>query len=429
MTGTESQDNGLPTAGAPAAGAPAVSFDAEALRAEFPILGEKPYGKPLVYLDNAATTQKPQVVIDALANYYLHDNSNVHRGAHCLAERATAAFEEARENVATLLNASREEIIWTRGTTEAINLVAQSYGGSTLKLGDDVVISSLEHHANIVPWQQVCARTGATLRVIPLKPEHNGELDLSTLDQLITARTRIVAIVHVSNALGIINPVQDIIARARAVGATVLVDGAQAVSHFPVDVQALDCDFYTFSAHKLFGPTGVGVLYGRRALLEAMPPFQTGGEMIEKVTFEASTWNQLPYKFEAGTPNIGGVIAFGAAVRWFAARDRAAMAAHEADLLAYATQKARAFPGLKIIGDAPNKVAVLSFLLEGGHPNDVGTLLDQQGVAVRTGHHCTMPLMDALGIPGTVRAAFAPYNTRNDVDRLFAALEKVRRFL
>ncbi|WP_223426175.1 aminotransferase class V-fold PLP-dependent enzyme [Alcanivorax limicola] len=404
-------------------------FDAETLRAEFPILGETAYGKPLVYLDNAATTQKPRAVIDALAAYYLHDNSNVHRGAHCLAERATAAFETARDDVAALLNASREEIIWTRGTTEAINLVAQSYGGSTLKPGDEVVISSLEHHANIVPWQQVCARTGATLRVIPLKAEHNGELDLATLDTLINERTRIVAVVHVSNALGIINPVQDIIARARTVGATVLVDGAQAVSHFPVDVQALDCDFYTFSAHKLFGPTGVGVLYGRRALLEAMPPYQTGGEMIEKVTFETSTWNQLPYKFEAGTPHIGGVVAFGAAVRWFRAQDRTAMAAHEADLLAYATQQARAFPGLKIIGDAPNKVAVLSFLLEGAHPNDVGTLLDQQGVAVRTGHHCTMPLMDALGIPGTVRAAFAPYNTRDDVDRLFAALEKVRRFL
>ena len=404
-------------------------LDVTALRAEFPILAEQPYGKPLVYLDNAATTQKPRAVIDALAAYYQHDNSNVHRGAHCLADRATAAFESAREKVAAFINASREEVIWTRGTTEAINLVAHSYGGDTLKPGDEVVISSLEHHANIVPWQQVCARTGATLKVIPLDPSHNGELDLSTIDEIITERTRILALVQVSNALGVINPVAALIARARAVGARVLIDGAQAVSHFPVDVQALDCDFYVFSAHKLFGPTGLGVLYGRKALLEAMPPWQTGGEMIETVTFEASTWNQLPYKFEAGTPHIGGVIAFGAAIDWLNRQDRAAMAAHEADLLAYATEQARAFPGLKIIGDAPNKIAVVSFLLEGGHPNDVGTLLDQQGVAVRTGHHCTMPLMNALGIPGTVRAAFAPYNTRDEVDQLFAALEKVRRFL
>lgn len=404
-------------------------LDVTALRAEFPILAEQPYGKPLVYLDNAATTQKPRAVIDALAAYYQHDNSNVHRGAHCLADRATAAFESAREKVAAFINASREEVIWTRGTTEAINLVAHSYGGDTLKPGDEVVISSLEHHANIVPWQQVCAHTGATLKVIPLDPSHNGELDLSTIDEIITERTRILALVQVSNALGVINPVAALIARARAVGARVLIDGAQAVSHFPVDVQALDCDFYVFSAHKLFGPTGLGVLYGRKALLEAMPPWQTGGEMIETVTFEASTWNQLPYKFEAGTPHIGGVIAFGAAIDWLNHQDRASMAAHEADLLAYATEQARAFPGLKIIGDAPNKIAVVSFLLEGGHPNDVGTLLDQQGVAVRTGHHCTMPLMNALGIPGTVRAAFAPYNTRDEVDQLFAALEKVRRFL
>ncbi|WP_281271649.1 aminotransferase class V-fold PLP-dependent enzyme [Isoalcanivorax indicus] len=405
------------------------TLDLATLRAEFPILAERPYGKPLVYLDNAATTQKPRAVIDALAAYYEHDNSNVHRGAHCLAERATAAFEDAREKVASLINASREEVIWTRGTTEAINLVAHSYGGDTLKPGDEVVISSLEHHANIVPWQQVCARTGATLKVIPLHPSHNGELDLSRLEDIITERTRILALVQVSNALGVINPVAALIARARAVGAKVLLDGAQAISHFPVDVQALDCDFYAFSAHKLFGPTGVGVLYGRKALLEAMPPWQTGGEMIETVTFEASTWNQLPYKFEAGTPHIGGVIAFGAAIDWLNQQDRAAMAAHEADLLHYATEQARAFPGLKIIGDAPTKIAVLSFLLEGSHPNDVGTLLDQQGVAVRTGHHCTMPLMNALGIPGTVRAAFAPYNTRAEVDQLFAALEKVRRFL
>ena len=404
-------------------------LDVMALRAQFPLLAERPYDKPLVYLDNAATTQKPRAVLDALTAYYEHDNSNVHRGAHCLADRATAAFEGAREKAARFINAMREEIIWTRGTTEAINLVAHSYGGSVLKPGDEVVISSLEHHANIVPWQQVCLRTGATLKVIPLDPSLNGELDLSGIDTLINERTRILAVVQVSNALGIINPVEALIARARQVGATVPVDGAQAVSHFPVDVRTLDCDFYAFSAHKLFGPTGLGVLYGRRALLEAMPPYQTGGEMIETVTFEHSTWNQLPYKFEAGTPHIGGVIAFGAALDWLGEQDRAALAAHETDLLRYATEQARQCKGLKIIGDAPNKIAVLSFLLDGAHPNDVGTLLDQQGVAVRTGHHCTMPLMNAFGIPGTVRAAFAPYNTRDEVDALFTALEKVRRFL
>lgn len=404
---------------------PAPNLDA--LRAAFPILASEAYGKPLVYLDNAATTQKPRAVIEAIEHYYLHTNSNVHRGAHYLGDLATAALEGAREKVAAFLNARREEVIWTRGTTEGINLVAHSFGGSQLKAGDEVLISSLEHHANIVPWQQVCARTGATLRVIPLAAD--ASLDLSNLDELINERTRIVAVVHVSNALGVINPVAEIIRRARAVGATVLLDAAQAVAHFPVDVQALDCDFLVFSGHKLFGPTGIGVLYGRQALLEAMPPYQTGGEMIETVTFEASTWNQLPYKFEAGTPHIAGAVGLGAAIDWLNAQDRQAFLAHEEDLRDYVTERARAFPGLRIIGDTPSKVATLSFLLDGAHPNDVGTLLDQQGVAVRTGHHCTMPLMNLLGIPGTVRASFAPYNRRDDIDRLFIALEKAAKFL
>ena len=404
---------------------PAPNLDA--LRAAFPILASEAYGKPLVYLDNAATTQKPRAVIEAIEHYYLHTNSNVHRGAHYLGDLATAALEDAREKVAAFLNARREEVIWTRGTTEGINLVAHSFGGSQLKAGDEVLISSLEHHANIVPWQQVCARTGATLRVIPLAAD--ASLDLSNLDELINERTRIVAVVHVSNALGVINPVAEIIRRARAVGATVLLDAAQAVAHFPVDVQALDCDFLVFSGHKLFGPTGIGVLYGRQALLEAMPPYQTGGEMIETVTFEASTWNQLPYKFEAGTPHIAGAVGLGAAIDWLNAQDRQAFLAHEEDLRDYVTERARAFPGLRIIGDTPSKVATLSFLLDGAHPNDVGTLLDQQGVAVRTGHHCTMPLMNLLGIPGTVRASFAPYNRRDDIDRLFTALEKAAKFL
>lgn len=404
---------------------PAPNLDA--LRAAFPILASEAYGKPLVYLDNAATTQKPRAVIEAIEHYYLHTNSNVHRGAHYLGDLATAALEDAREKVAAFLNARREEVIWTRGTTEGINLVAHSFGGSQLKAGDEVLISSLEHHANIVPWQQVCARTGATLRVIPLAAD--ASLDLSNLDALINERTRIVAVVHVSNALGVINPVAEIIRRARAVGATVLLDAAQAVAHFPVDVQALDCDFLVFSGHKLFGPTGIGVLYGRQALLEAMPPYQTGGEMIETVTFEASTWNQLPYKFEAGTPHIAGAVGLGAAIDWLNAQDRQAFLAHEEDLRDYVTERARAFPGLRIIGDTPSKVATLSFLLDGAHPNDVGTLLDQQGVAVRTGHHCTMPLMNLLGIPGTVRASFAPYNRRDDIDRLFIALEKAAKFL
>ncbi|MBM7332661.1 aminotransferase class V-fold PLP-dependent enzyme [Alloalcanivorax marinus] len=404
-----------------------MSFDVQALRAQFPILEQTVNGKPLVYLDNAATTQKPRQVIDAVRDYYEGSNSNVHRAAHYLSDKATSAFEAARATVAEFVNAAREEIIWTKGTTEGINLVAQCHGREQLKPGDEVLITALEHHANIVPWQQACERTGATLKVVPLRED--GSVDDEAFYRLLGERTRIVAVSHVSNSLGTVNPVADWLSAARDVGAVTLVDGAQAVGHFPVDVQALGCDFYAFSAHKLFGPTGIGALYGRRERLDAMPPYQTGGEMIETVSFEKSTWNQLPYKFEPGTPHIAGVIGFGIAVGWLQQQDRAALAAHENALLAAATEQAEAFDGLKIIGNAATKVGVLSFLLDGAHPADVGTLLDQQGVAVRTGHHCCMPLMDGLGIPGTVRASFSIYNTLEEVDSLFRALEKVRTFL
>lgn len=403
-----------------------MSVDIAALRGQFPILSQTVRGKPLVYLDNGATTQKPEAVIRAIDDYYRECNSNVHRGAHCLSDEATARFENARQSVADFINASREEIIWTRGTTESINLVASCYGAS-LKAGDEVVISTLEHHSNIVPWQMVCQRNGALLKVIPLNGD--GSLDLAAYRALLNERTRIVAVTQVSNSLGTVNPVAEMIRDARKVGAVTVIDGAQAVSHFSVDARALDCDFYAFSGHKLFGPTGIGVLYGRKALLEAMPPWLGGGEMIETVTFERSTWNSLPYKFEAGTPNIAGAIGLGAAIDWLQAQDRTALAAHEAALLRDATARAEAFQGMRLIGTAPDKIAVMSFLLDGAHPHDVGQLLDQQGVAVRTGHHCTMPLMDRLGIPGTVRASFSIYNDSTDIERLFKALEKVKGFL
>jgi len=404
-----------------------MTFSVDALRSQFPILASQVRGKPLVYLDNGATTQKPLAVIEVIDRYYRSQNSNVHRGAHYLSDLATTEFEGARQIVADFLNATREEILWTRGTTESINVVAQCYGREQLQPGDEVLISAMEHHSNIVPWQLACQRTGASLKVIPVLAD--GSLDMDTFHTRLNERTRIVALVQVSNALGTVNPVAEVIAAAKKVGAVTLVDGAQAVSHLAVDVRALDCDFYAFSAHKVFGPTGIGVLYGKRALLEAMPPYQGGGEMIEKVTFAESTWNELPYKFEAGTPNIAGAIGFGAALRWLGEQDRTALQAHEADLLAYATDKAQAFDGLKLVGTAPSKVSVMSFLLDGAHPNDVGHLLDQQGIAVRTGHHCTMPLMDHFGIPGTVRASFSVYNSRDDIDALFRGLDKVRTFL
>ncbi|MEH6566706.1 MAG: cysteine desulfurase [Halopseudomonas sp.] len=404
------------------------AFDAERVRADFPILQQEVNGHPLVYLDNAATTQKPRAVIQAIVDYYEQDNSNVHRGAHALADRATQKFENARVKVAEFINAPEaRQVIWTRGTTEGINLVASSWGRHNLNPGDRVLVSAMEHHSNIVPWQLVAEEKGASVEPIPVSDD--GTIDLAALDAMLDDRVRMVACGHVSNALGTVNPVQEIVRLARAAGALTLIDGAQAVSHWPVDVQALDCDFYVFSAHKLFGPTGLGVLYGKAALLEAMPPYQGGGEMIETVSFAGTRFNQLPYKFEAGTPDIAGVIGLGAAVDYLQQLDRVGAAAHEADLLAYAEERARATPGLRLVGTAQQKTSVMSFLLKGAHPNDVGLLLDQQGVAVRTGNHCAQPIMEQFGIAGTVRASFSFYNTRADVDRLFEALDKARQFL
>lgn len=404
------------------------TFKVERVRADFPILQQQVNGHPLVYLDNAATTQKPECVIQALVDYYRRDNSNVHRGAHTLADRATAAFEDARRKVARLLNAEdSRQIIWTRGTTESINLVAASWGRSTLQKGDRILVSAMEHHANIVPWQMVAAECGATVEPIPV--DRSGTLDMTAFEAMLDARVRMVAVGHVSNALGSINPVERIVELAHAAGALVLVDGAQAVAHWRVDVQALGCDFYAFSAHKLFGPTGIGVLYGRRELLEAMPPYQGGGEMIESVSFAGTTYNQLPYKFEAGTPDIAGAIGLGAAVDYLQALDRAGAARHEQALLKHAVALAERVPGLVLVGTAAHKASVLSFNLAGVHPADLGTLLDQQGIAVRTGNHCAQPIMAQFGIPGTVRASFCFYNTLEDVDRLFAALDKARQFL
>ena len=409
-----------------------LGFDVERIRQDFPILHQQVNGHPLVYLDNAATTQKPNAVIDAIANYYREDNSNVHRGAHTLADRATAKFEAARITVARFINApvingSAKQILWTRGTTESINLVAASWGRSQLNAGDRVLVSAMEHHSNIVPWQMVAQEKGATVEPIPV--DASGTLDLPAFVAMLDERVKMVSVGQVSNALGTINPVEDIIRLAHAVGAKVLVDGAQAVSHWPVDVQALDCDFYAFSAHKVFGPTGLGVLYGKLDLLESMPPYQGGGEMIETVSFACTTYNQLPYKFEAGTPDISGAIGLAAAIDYLNQLDRRAAAAHEQALLRYAEDKARATDGIRLVGTAGNKTSVMSFLLEGAHPHDLGMLLDKQGVAVRTGNHCAQPLMDQFGIPGTVRASFSFYNTFAEVDRLFAALDKAKTFL
>jgi cysteine desulfurase/selenocysteine lyase len=404
------------------------AFDAQRAREDFPILAQQVNGHPLVYLDNAATTQKPNAVIDAICNYYRQDNSNVHRGAHALSDRATAKFEQARTSVAQFLNAaSTKQIVWTKGATESINLVASSWGRSQLKAGDRVLVSAMEHHSNIVPWQIVAAEKGATVEAIPVLD--NGAIDMSAFKAMLDSRVKMVAVGHVSNALGTINPVTEIVAMAHAAGALCLLDGAQAVGHWPVDLQALNCDFYVFSAHKLYGPTGVGILYGKLELLEAMPPYQGGGEMIESVSFSGTTYNQLPYKFEAGTPNIAGAVGLGAAIQYLNSMDRAAAAAHEQALLDYAQEKAAHVPGLKIIGTSSAKASVLSFVLEGIHPADIGTLLDQQGVAVRTGNHCAQPIMDQYGIPGTVRASFSFYNTFDDVDRLFLAIDKARKFL
>ena len=403
-------------------------FDVEKVRKDFPILHQQVNGQPLVYLDNAATTQKPESVIQAISDYYRFDNSNVHRGAHALADRATTSFEGARKKLAAFINAEDSaQIIWTRGTTEGINLVAASWGRTNLEAGDRILVSAMEHHSNIVPWQMIAAQMGATVEAIPV--DSTGTIDLSALQQMLDERVKMVAVGHVSNALGTVNPVIEITRLAHAAGALVLIDGAQAVGHWPVDMPSLDCDFYVFSAHKLFGPTGVGALYGKRELLEAMPPYQGGGEMIESVSFAGTTYNQLPYKFEAGTPNIAGVIGFGAAIDYLSALDRAGAARHEHALLEYARGKAQKVSGLRLIGTADHKVSVLSFVLDGIHPADLGTLLDQQGVAVRTGNHCAQPIMDQYGIPGTVRASFSFYNNFDDVDRLFAAIEKAKQFL
>ena len=394
-------------------------------RADFPLLGDV---ADVVYLDNAATTQKPRQVLQALEDYYRRRNANVHRGAHRLSDEATRAFEAARETVAQRVNArAPREVIWTRGTTEAINLVAASYAPLVLGEGDEVLITHMEHHSNIVPWQLACSRFGAKLRAVAVLA--NGELDLDDFDVKLCPRTKIVAVAHVSNALGTINDVAEIAARSRAMGAVTVVDGAQAMPHLEVDVQALGCDFYAFSGHKMYGPTGIGALIGREELLQAMPPWQTGGEMIEHVRLEATTYAQLPFKFEAGTPNIAGAIGLAAAVDYLESLDFDAVYAHEADLLAYATASLNQIPDVNLVGTAARKGPVLSFTAATAHPHDVGELLDQQGVAVRTGHHCAMPLMERLGVPGTVRASFALYNSRADVDALAAAVRKALSLL
>ena len=397
----------------------------ERRRDDFPILDQTIHGQPLVYLDNAATTQKPKSVIDRELRYYSMLNANVHRGVHELSQRATDAYETARDTVRRFINAaSTREIVFVRGATEAINLVAQSYGRSRLEPGDEILVTEMEHHSNIVPWQLVCGQTGATLRVAPI--DDAGELELDAFEALLGPRTRLVAIAHVSNALGTVNPVRRVIELAHAAGAVVLVDGAQAAAHLPVDVRDLDCDFYALSGHKLYGPTGIGVLFGKEALLDAMPPYQGGGDMIRKVTFEETTYNALPFKFEAGTPNIAGAIGLGAAVDYVEQLGLPLIAAHERALLDEATRRARSFPGLRLIGTARDKAAILSFTLEGVHAHEVGTVLDRQGIAVRAGHHCAMPVMDHFGVPASVRASFGLYNTLEDVDALFEGLSKVR---
>jgi cysteine desulfurase/selenocysteine lyase len=403
------------------------AFDAEQVRADFPILHQQVNGHPLVYLDNAATTQKPQVVIQTLVDYYQTYNSNVHRGAHALSDRATRAFEAARDTVGQFIHvADRREIIWTSGVTQSINLVAWTWGRTQLKPGDRVLVSAMEHHSNIVPWQMVAEQTGAVVEAIPV--DATGTLDLAAYYAMLDDRVRMVSVGHVSNALGTINPIEPMIQAAQQVGARTLIDGAQALSHFAVDVQALGCDFYAISSHKLFGPTGIGALYGRLELLESLPPWLGGGEMIETVSFSGSTYGAVPHRFEAGTPNIADAIAFGAALDYVSALDRDAAQAHEAELLNYAQQQAQAMAGLELVGTAESKTGVMSFLMAGAHPADLGTLLDHQGVAVRTGHHCAQPIMDQFGIPGTVRASLAFYNTKTDIDRLFAALEKAKSF-
>ncbi len=409
--------NTSPTARLPA-------LDVTRLRQDFPILQRTVHGQPLVYLDNAATSQKPWSVIEAERHYYAHYNANIHRGVHQMSQEATEAYEAARDRVRDFIHASsREEIIFTRGTTESINLVASSYG-QRLQAGDEILITEMEHHSNIVPWQLLCQRSGALLRVAPI--DDTGQLNVARFAELLGPRTRLVALSHMSNALGSINPVKQLVELAHQIGAVVLLDGAQAVAHLPVNVMDIDCDFYAFSGHKLYGPTGIGVLYVRRAILNSMPPYQGGGDMIREVRFAGSSWNDLPYKFEAGTPNIAGGIGLGAALDYIGGIGLAAIAAHESELLRYATALAGVFSGLTPIGTAADKGAILSFTLAGIHPHDIGTILDSCGVAVRTGHHCAMPVMEHFGVPATVRASFALYNTRHEIDTLFQGLTKAR---
>ena len=408
---------------APAAAA--LPYDAARIRADFPALHQSIRGKPLVYIDNAATTQKPQAVIDALVHYYTHDNSNVHRGVHALATRATEAYEGARKKVASFINAGDPaEIVFVRGTTEGINLVARSYTGCCIRSGDEVLITAMEHHSNIVPWQILCNESGARLRVIPM--DEKGEILLDEYGKLLTPKTRIVGVVHISNSLGTVNPVKEIVERAHAKNIPVLIDGAQSVPHVAVDVRDMGCDFFVFSGHKMYGPMGIGVVYGRREILEKMPPYQGGGDMIASVTFDKTTYNTLPYKFEAGTPHVAGVVGLGAAIDYLRGIGFPAIEAHERDLASYAVGRLLAIPGLRLIGTAKERASVVSFVLDGIHPHDVGTILDREGIAVRTGHHCTQPVMDFFGVPATSRASFGIYNTREDVDALVAALYKVK---
>ena len=404
---------------------PATGFPVETYRQDFPILEQTVRDMPLVYLDNAATAQKPRQVIDVLDDYYRSYNSNIHRGVHTLSELATDAYETARKKIQCFINAeSLQEVIFVRGTTEGINLVAQSYGRSRLGAGDEIIVSTMEHHSNIVPWQLLCEQTGATLKVIPINDA--GELDMDEYKNLLNERTRIVAIVHISNALGTINPIAEITAQAHAAGAVVVIDGAQAAPHTKLDMAALDCDFYTFSGHKLFGPTGIGVLYGKQALLEDMPPYHGGGDMIKMVTFEKTLYNDLPYKFEAGTPYIAGVIGLGAAVDYVSDVDLDRIHDYENGLLQYAAEAAASVPGLRQIGTAADKASILSFVVDGIHPHDLGTILDHDGIAIRTGHHCAMPVMERFGIPATARASLAFYNTTEEVDKLVAGIDKAK---
>lgn len=405
-----------------------LNLDIKKIREEFPVLDQKVNGRDLVYFDNAATSQKPRQVIRALTEYYENYNANIHRGIHTLAEKATRAYEETRNVAKAFINArSAEEIIFVRGVTEAINLVASSYGRAFVGEGDEIIISALEHHSNIVPWQILCEEKRAVLRVIPVSDE--GEIELDAFEKLLSSRTRLVAVNHASNSLGTINPVREIVHMAHQRGAVVLIDGAQAGAHLEIDVTDLDCDFYCLSAHKMYGPTGAGVLYGKKDILEAMPPYQGGGEMIKDVTFKKTTYNDLPYKFEAGTPNIADVVAFRSAIEFINAVGRDNISAHEHELLEYGTEKLLQLPSVRLIGTARNKVSVLSFIVEGIHPFDIGQMLDARGIAVRTGHHCTQPLMDRFGIEGTVRASFAVYNTKDEIDRLAEGLQRVINFI